>query len=84
MPELLCSAQQAMGRHIVSINCSEEMTLQKMNQYLVGMIQSGSWALFDDTDRMTKGTYHHCFHIKERFVFTSTPAALTRCTATLR
>ena len=56
MSVLLCSAPQAMGRHIVSINCSEEMTLQKMNQYLVGMIQSGSWALFDDTDRMTKGT----------------------------
>ena len=67
MPELLCSAQQAMGRHIVSINCSEEMTLQKMNQYLVGMIQSGSWALFDDTDRMTKGTTTACIATRDLF-----------------
>ena len=46
-----------MGRHVVSINCSEDMTLNRMNQYLTGMTQSGSWALFDDTDRMTKGGY---------------------------
>ena len=29
-----------------------------MTQYMMGMVQSGCWALFDDTDRLTKGK--HC------------------------
>ena len=28
-----------------------------MLQYLTGMVQSGCWALFDDTDRLSKGQY---------------------------
>ena len=28
-----------------------------MNQYLNGMIQSGSWALFDDAERITTGKF---------------------------
>lgn len=26
-----------------------------MTQYMMGMVQSGCWTLFDDTDRLTKG-----------------------------
>ena len=46
---------QAMGRHIATVNCNEDMRIHKMNQYLVGSIQAGSWVLFDDADRLPKG-----------------------------
>ena len=37
------------------MNCNEDITLPMMTQYMMGMVQSGSGVLFDDTDRLTKG-----------------------------
>lgn len=49
---------QALGTHLVVVNCRESLTgLPQMNQFLNGMIQFGSWALFDDTDCMTTGNH---------------------------
>ena len=50
--------QASLGRHLVVVRCRESLTgLLQMNQFLNGMIQSGSWALFDDTDHMTTGNH---------------------------
>ncbi|XP_060599368.1 dynein heavy chain domain-containing protein 1-like [Ruditapes philippinarum] len=43
------------GCCLFAINCNSEVTLPMMTQYMMGMVQSGCWALFDDTDRLTKG-----------------------------
>lgn len=43
------------GCCLFTINCNAEVTLPMMTQYMMGMVQSGCWALFDDTDRLTKG-----------------------------
>ncbi|XP_035825634.1 dynein heavy chain domain-containing protein 1 [Aplysia californica] len=44
-----------LGRCIFTISCHESITLPMMLQYMTGMVQSGCWALFDDTDRLTRG-----------------------------
>lgn len=43
-----------------TITCSENVTLPMMLQYMAGMVQTGCWALFDDTDRLTKGMISLC------------------------
>ena len=43
------------GRNLFVVNCNEDVTVGVMMQYMMGMVQSGSWTLFDDTDRLTKG-----------------------------
>ena len=50
---------QTFGQNLFTINCNEELTLPMMTQYMMGMVQSGCWALFDDTDRLTKGIGYH-------------------------
>lgn len=54
---LLCA--QMLGRTIFTINCNENLTLAIMLQLMTGMVQSGCWALFDNTDRLTTGI--QCF-----------------------
>jgi len=39
------------------VNCNEDITLPLMTQYMMGMVQSGTGVLFDDTDRLIKGLY---------------------------
>ena len=46
---------QMFGSCIYPVNCNEEITMPMMTQYMFGMVQSGCWVLFDDTDRLTKG-----------------------------
>ena len=46
---------QMFGSCLYTVNCNSEITLPMMTQYMMGMVQSGCWALFDDTDRLTKG-----------------------------
>ena len=41
------------GRNLFVVNCNEDVTVGVMMQYMMGMVQSGSWTLFDDTDRLT-------------------------------
>ncbi|KAL3832089.1 hypothetical protein ACJMK2_023767 [Sinanodonta woodiana] len=43
------------GMNLFTINCNADMTLPMMTQYMMGMVLSGCWALFDDTDRLTRG-----------------------------
>ncbi|KAJ8313858.1 hypothetical protein KUTeg_008419 [Tegillarca granosa] len=43
------------GRLTFTINCNEDITVNMMNQFMVGMVQSGCFGIFDDTDRLTKG-----------------------------
>ncbi|XP_052095798.1 dynein heavy chain domain-containing protein 1-like isoform X11 [Mytilus californianus] len=43
------------GRNLVTVNCNEDITLPMMTQYMMGMVQSGTGVLFDDTDRLTRG-----------------------------
>lgn len=43
------------GSCLYTVNCNNEITLPMMTQYMMGMVQSGCWALFDDTDRLSKG-----------------------------
>lgn len=38
-----------------TLTCSDSVTLPVILQYMTGMVQSGCWALFDDTDHLTKG-----------------------------
>ena len=55
-------AVQMLGRCMFTVTCTESMTLPMMLQYMMGMVQSGCWMLFDDTDRLTKGmppTHQH-------------------------
>ncbi|KAK6166840.1 hypothetical protein SNE40_023452 [Patella caerulea] len=44
-----------LGRCLFTITCNESMTLPMMLQFITGMVQSGCWALFDDSDRLTTG-----------------------------
>ena len=44
-----------MGRHLVSVNCCEDLTLPILNQFVSGMIQSGSWVHFNNIDRLSQG-----------------------------
>ncbi|KAL8594105.1 hypothetical protein ACOMHN_000817 [Nucella lapillus] len=44
-----------MGRCMFTVTCTENTTLPMMLQYMMGMVQSGCWMLFDDTDHLTKG-----------------------------
>ncbi|XP_013418883.1 dynein heavy chain domain-containing protein 1-like [Lingula anatina] len=53
--ETIKDLAKTLGRHCVTVNCNSELTLPLLNQYLSGMVQSGSWTVFDDTDRLTKG-----------------------------
>ena len=46
---------QVMGHHLVSIGCCEDLKLPTLNQFVNGMIQTGSWVLFDNIDRMSQG-----------------------------
>ncbi|KAH3716372.1 hypothetical protein DPMN_059094 [Dreissena polymorpha] len=50
---------QLFGCCLFTVSCNSEVTLTMMTQYMMGMVQSGCWALFDDTDRLTKGWLHH-------------------------
>ncbi|XP_056008158.1 dynein heavy chain domain-containing protein 1-like [Ostrea edulis] len=56
------------GRNLFLVNCNEDITVGVMMQYMMGMAQSGSWTLFDDTDRLTKGlmsvTAQHLDYLK--------------------
>ncbi|XP_052798483.1 dynein heavy chain domain-containing protein 1-like isoform X5 [Mya arenaria] len=56
------------GCCLYTISCNSEVTLHMMTQYMMGMVQSGCWALFDDTDRLTKGlmsvTSQHLDHLR--------------------
>lgn len=52
---------QMFGRNLFTVNCNEDVTVGVMMQYMMGMVQSGSWTLFDNTDRLTKGTQHRSF-----------------------
>lgn len=54
---------QMFGRNLFTVNCNEDVTVGVMMQYMMGMVQSGSWTLFDNTDRLTKGTQHHSFYL---------------------
>lgn len=54
---------QMFGRNLFTVNCNEDVTVGVMMQYMMGMVQSGSWTLFDNTDRLTKGTQHHYFYL---------------------
>lgn len=47
---------QFFGQNMFTINCNEDITLPMLVQYMLGMVQAGSWTLFDDTDRLKKGT----------------------------
>ncbi|GFR96319.1 dynein heavy chain domain-containing protein 1-like [Elysia marginata] len=53
--ETIRELAKLLGRCLFTISCHESITLPMMLQYLTGMVQSGCWALFDDTDRLTKG-----------------------------
>ncbi|XP_041366047.1 dynein-1-beta heavy chain, flagellar inner arm I1 complex-like isoform X2 [Gigantopelta aegis] len=44
-----------LGRAVFTITCSEAITLPMMLQFVTGMVQSGCWALFDSTDKLTSG-----------------------------
>ncbi|XP_025095393.1 dynein heavy chain domain-containing protein 1-like isoform X2 [Pomacea canaliculata] len=44
-----------LGRCMFTLTCSDSVTLPVILQYMTGMVQSGCWALFDDTDHLTKG-----------------------------
>nr|XP_022307447.1 dynein heavy chain domain-containing protein 1-like isoform X3 [Crassostrea virginica] len=56
------------GRNLFVVNCNKDVTVGVMMQYMMGMVQSGSWTLFDDTDRLTKGlmsvTAQHLDYLK--------------------
>lgn len=52
---------QMFGRNLFTVNCNEDVTVGVMMQYMMGMVQSGSWTLFDNTNRLTKGTQHRSF-----------------------
>ncbi|XP_062587861.1 dynein heavy chain domain-containing protein 1-like, partial [Saccostrea cucullata] len=56
------------GRNLFVVNCNEDVAVGVMMQYMMGMVQSGSWSLFDDTDRLTKGlmsvTAQHLDYLK--------------------
>lgn len=54
---------QMFGRNLFTVNCNEDVTVGVMMQYMMGMVQSGSWTLFDNTDRLTKGTQHRYFYL---------------------
>lgn len=54
---------QMFGRNLFTVNCNEDVTVGVMMQYMMGMVQSGSWTLFDNTDRLTKGTQHRSFYL---------------------
>ena len=56
-------AVQMLGRCMFTVTCTESMTLPMMLQYMTGMVQSGCWMLFDDTDHLTKGTPQTFTHI---------------------
>lgn len=60
---------QMFGRNLFTVNCNEDVTVGVMMQYMMGMVQSGSWTLFDNTDRLTKGTQHHYFYTVYRKIF---------------
>jgi hypothetical protein len=46
-----------MGRNLVICNCTNELSLNIMNQYLNGLIQSGAWGLFDGLQNVTQGLF---------------------------
>uniref|UniRef100_A0A8W8M9M4 AAA+ ATPase domain-containing protein n=1 Tax=Magallana gigas TaxID=29159 RepID=A0A8W8M9M4_MAGGI len=56
------------GRNLFTVNCNEDVTVGVMMQYMMGMVQSGSWTLFDNTNRLTKGlmsvTAQHLDYLK--------------------
>jgi len=45
---------QVLGTCVFPLTCSPEMRLGTIRQVLSGVVQSGCWAVLDDTDRMTK------------------------------
>ncbi|CAG5130198.1 unnamed protein product, partial [Candidula unifasciata] len=53
--ETIKELSRLLGRCIFTVSCHESISFSLMLQYLTGMVQSGCWALFDDTDRLTKG-----------------------------
>ncbi|ESP00380.1 hypothetical protein LOTGIDRAFT_173233 [Lottia gigantea] len=44
-----------LGRCLFTVTCNENLTLPMMIQFLSGLVQSGCWVLFDDTDKLTSG-----------------------------
>ena len=46
---------QAMGRHLVVVNCSAELTMGVVSNVLTGALQSGCWTLLDDINRIPHG-----------------------------
>nr|KAG5709415.1 hypothetical protein BaRGS_029264 [Batillaria attramentaria] len=51
-------ATLSLTQSLKTFHCStliENITLPIMLQYMTGMVQSGCWVLFDDTDHLTKG-----------------------------
>ncbi|XP_064648692.1 dynein axonemal heavy chain 6-like isoform X2 [Lineus longissimus] len=53
--ETIRDLSQSLGRHLVTVNCCETVSIPTITQYLNGIIQAGSWVLFDDCERLDKG-----------------------------
>ena len=65
---VVCSlfVSKVMGRHLVTFNCAEATNMSILSRLLSGMVQSGSWVMFNNLNCMTEGNLSiiniFCFH----------------------
>ncbi|XP_029457600.1 dynein heavy chain domain-containing protein 1 [Rhinatrema bivittatum] len=53
--ETLSGLANALGRLIVSLNCSEQLGISCISQQLCGAMQLGAWLVIDHAERMSQG-----------------------------
>lgn len=51
--ETIRDFSRALGQCLYTITGSQDLNLKMINQFLSGVVQSGCWALFDESDRLT-------------------------------
>ncbi|XP_071803571.1 dynein heavy chain domain-containing protein 1-like isoform X3 [Asterias amurensis] len=53
--ETIRDLAKVMGRHLVTFNCAEATNMSVLSRLLSGMVQSGSWVMFNNLHCMTEG-----------------------------
>ena len=50
--ETVIHAARALGKHLLSISCSEDTCLEHVASAMIGMVEVGSWLLFESIDKL--------------------------------
>ncbi|XP_068177150.1 dynein heavy chain domain-containing protein 1 [Antennarius striatus] len=62
---------RALGRQVVTVQCSPTMTASVVQRMLLGALQTGAWLVLDSVDLLTQGVLsflgHHLEHIHQYF-----------------